>query len=1036
MSRSDRGGPPRFAKLNSPARADVLIPEMAVPTDKIVVKGAREHNLKDIDVTIPRDQLVVITGLSGSGKSSLAFDTIYAEGQRRYVESLSAYARQFLGRMEKPDVDYIEGLSPAISIDQKTGSRNPRSTVGTVTEIYDYLRLLFARAGRPHCPICGDPIAQQTVQQMVDSVLALPAAARLLVLAPVVRDRKGEHQQVLDDARSRGFVRARIGGEVRSLDEEIALEKNKRHSIDVVVDRIALPESDADDDERQSLAGRLAESIEQALQLGDGIVRIRALDEEEDRIYSEQLACPRDMFALGEIEPRSFSFNSPHGACPDCTGLGITMEVDPELVIPDHSKSLSDGAIAPWARSSSHSGWHSRILETVFLRFGGDTDAPFSELSDELIDAVLYGMEEPIVLDWENHRGRRRTYETQFEGVVNNLARRYRETDSDWSRSEIERYMTAVPCKGCGGARLKPESLAVRVGEKSIVNVTAMAVADAAKWAKSLTARNSPLSARERTIAEQIVKEIRERLTFLVDVGLDYLTLDRAAATLSGGEAQRIRLATQIGSSLMGVLYVCDEPSIGLHPLDDERLIRTLKRLRDLGNTVLIVEHDEATMRAADWIVDMGPGAGEAGGKIVAAGSPEQVMKHRKSMTGAYLSGRRAIPMPNGRRPGSGETLRVVGAEEHNLKQIDIAFPLGTFICVTGVSGSGKSTLVNDLLHAGVAQRLHGARRRPGKMTRIEGLDAIDKVIDIDQSPIGRTPRSNPATYTGLFTPVRDLFASVPEARMRGYKPGRFSFNVKGGRCEACRGDGYNTIEMQFLPDVTVPCEVCGGARYNREALEIHYKGFTIADVLDKTVDEAAEIFDAHPTIRRKLETLQAVGLGYIKLGQPATTLSGGEAQRVKLSTELSKRSTGRTLYLLDEPTTGLSFQDVEALLSVLQTLVDQGNTVVVIEHHLDVIKNADWIIDLGPLGGDRGGELVAAGTPEAVSQVAKSHTGRFLRDALPSLNGTAAANGKSAAKTPRKRRSGPRGAASANGAGGASRTPARRSRGSAAAGA
>ncbi len=1008
-----------------PARADVLIPEMTVPTDKIVVKGAREHNLKDIDVTIPRDQLVVITGLSGSGKSSLAFDTIYAEGQRRYVESLSAYARQFLGRMEKPDVDYIEGLSPAISIDQKTGSRNPRSTVGTVTEIYDYLRLLFARAGRPHCPICGDPIAQQTVQQMVDSVLALPAEARLLVLAPVVRDRKGEHQQVLDDARSRGFVRARIDGEVLSLDEEIALEKNKRHSIDVVVDRIALPESDADEDERQSLAGRLAESIEQALQLGDGIVRIRALDEEDDRIYSEQLACPRDMFALGEIEPRSFSFNSPHGACPDCTGLGSTMEVDPALVIPDRSKSLRQGAIAPWSRSSSHSGWQSRILEAVFERFGEDADAPFAELSDGLVEAVLYGLDEPIVIEWENHRGRKRTYETQFEGVVNNLARRHRETDSDWSRSEIERYMTAVPCTDCQGARLKPESLAVRVDEHSIVDVTRMAVAVAAEWAKGLAGKKSPLSARERTIAAQILKEIRERLTFLVDVGLDYLTLDRAAATLSGGEAQRIRLATQIGSSLMGVLYVCDEPSIGLHPLDDERLIRTLKRLRDLGNTVLIVEHDEATMRAADWIIDMGPGAGEAGGKIVAEGAPEQIMKQRKSMTGAYLSGRKEIPMPQGRRPGSGERLRIVGASEHNLKQIDVDFPLGEFICVTGVSGSGKSTLVNDLLHAGAAQQLHGARRRPGAMTRLEGLDAIDKVIDIDQSPIGRTPRSNPATYTGLFTPVRELFASVPEARMRGYKPGRFSFNVKGGRCEACRGDGYNTIEMQFLPDVTVPCEVCGGARYNREALEIHYKGFTIADVLDKTVDEAVEIFDAHPSIRRKLETLAAVGLGYIKLGQPATTLSGGEAQRVKLSTELSKRSTGRTLYLLDEPTTGLSFQDVEALLSVLQALVDQGNTVVVIEHHLDVIKNADWIIDLGPLGGDRGGELIAAGTPEQVADVTSSHTGRFLRDALAFQGAGSAANGRrngrssgrsSAGKATAQRS----GAPSANGGGGA----------------
>ena len=964
-----------------------------MPSDRIVVRGAREHNLKDIDVELPRDQLVVITGLSGSGKSSLAFDTIYAEGQRRYVESLSAYARQFLGRMEKPDVDYIEGLSPAISIDQKTGSRNPRSTVGTVTEIYDYLRLLFARAGRPHCPICGDPITQQTVQQMVDSVFSLGAGRRLMVLGPVVRDRKGEHQQVLEDARSHGFVRARVDGDVRSLDEEIALEKNKRHSIDVVVDRIALPNEEPEPDARKALANRLADSIEQALGLGDGIVRIRLLDEDEDRIFSEQLACPRDMFALGEIEPRSFSFNSPHGACTECTGLGQTMEVDPALVIPDAEKSLDDGAIAPWSRSTTHQGWHRRMVEAVFAQFEAETDTPFVELQPELVEAVLYGLPEPIVVDFVNHRGRHRRYETQFEGVINNLARRHKETDSDWSRSEIERYMTAVDCSACGGARLKPESRAVQVDGRSIVDVTRLSVAAARDWSQRLSGEESPLTAREQTIATQILKEIRERLTFLVDVGLDYLTLDRAAGTLSGGEAQRIRLATQIGSSLMGVLYVCDEPSIGLHPLDDKRLIRTLKRLRDLGNTVLIVEHDEATMRAADYIVDMGPGAGEAGGKVVAAGPPSAIMECEDSMTGAYLSGRRSIPMPSERRPGNGDTLWVRGATEHNLRGIDAGFPLGALICVTGVSGSGKSTLVNDLLHASAAQQLHGARRRPGAMTGLEGLDAIDKVIDIDQSPIGRTPRSNPATYTGLFTPVRELFASVPEARMRGYKPGRFSFNVKGGRCEACRGDGYNTIEMQFLPDVTVPCEVCRGNRYNREALEIRYKDHTIADVLNLTVDEAVDVFDAHPAISRKLRTLQAVGLGYIRLGQPATTLSGGEAQRVKLSTELSKRSTGRTLYLLDEPTTGLSFHDVEALLGVLQRLVDGGNTVVVIEHHLDVIKNADWIIDLGPLGGDRGGELVAVGTPEQIAEVESSFTGQFLRDVLalhpPAVNGS-----------------------------------------------
>ncbi len=954
-----------------------------MPADRIVVRGAREHNLKNIDVELPRDKLVVITGLSGSGKSSLAFDTIYAEGQRRYVESLSAYARQFLGRMEKPDVDYIEGLSPAISIDQKTGSRNPRSTVGTVTEIYDYLRLLFARAGRPHCPICGDPIAQQTVQQMVDAVMSLGERRRLMILAPVIRDRKGEHKGVFDDARGRGFVRARVDGEVLSLDDEIALEKNKNHSIDVVIDRVALPDGEIDEDERNTLANRLADSIEQALGLGDGIVRVRPLDADDDLIFSEQLACPRDMFALGEIEPRSFSFNSPHGACPDCTGLGISMQVDPTLIIPDHSKSLDDGAIAPGSRSTANTGWQRRMLEAVFEQFEAAADVPFEELPPELIDAVLYGLTEPIVVEFVNHRGRQRRYETQFEGIINNLERRYRETDSDWSRTEIERYMTAVPCASCGGARLKAESLAVRVDERSIVDVTRMSVSDASRWSQRLSGEGTPLSPREMAIAAQILKEIRERLTFLVDVGLDYLTLDRAAATLSGGEAQRIRLATQIGSSLMGVLYVCDEPSIGLHPLDDERLIRTLKRLRDLGNTVLIVEHDEATMRAADYIVDMGPGAGEAGGRVVAAGPPSAIMDDAHSLTGEYLSGRRSIPMPSQRRPGNGEQLKVLGASEHNLREIDATFPLGSFICVTGVSGSGKSTLVNDLLHAAAAQQLHGARRRPGAMRGIEGLAAIDKVIDIDQSPIGRTPRSNPATYTGLFTPVRELFASVPEARMRGYKPGRFSFNVKGGRCEACKGDGYNTIEMQFLPDVTVPCEVCHGDRYNREALEIRYRDYTIADVLNMTVDEAAAQFDAHPAIARKLRTLQAVGLGYIRLGQPATTLSGGEAQRIKLSTELSKRSTGRTLYLLDEPTTGLSFSDVEALLQVLQQLVDGGNTVVVIEHHLDVVKNADWIIDLGPLGGDRGGQVVAEGAPEDVALVEGSHTGRFLRDVL-----------------------------------------------------
>ncbi len=959
-----------------------------MPLDRIVVRGAREHNLKNVDVTIPRDKLVVITGISGSGKSSLAFDTIYAEGQRRYVESLSAYARQFLGQMEKPDVDHIEGLSPAISIDQKTGSRNPRSTVGTVTEIYDYLRLLFARVGRPHCPKCGKPISRQTVQQMADRILTLPAGSRAMVLAPVVKDRKGEHVQALEDARGAGFVRARVDGRVLSLDDEIPLAKTKRHTIDIVVDRVILPAAD-DAAARRSLAGRLAESVEQSLALGGGMLRVAEMptdgdaDPDDDLVFSEALACPDDMTAFGEIEPRNFSFNSPHGACPACTGLGRRMEVDPALVIPDRSKSIAEGAIAPWQRATTNGSWYFKILGGVLEAMGESVDTPVAELPDAIMDAVLYGTSEPIAITYRNHRGKRRTYQTEYEGVINNLARRHKETDSDWMRQEIERYMGAVPCPECGGRRLKPQSLSVLVDGCSIVEVTALSVSAAQAWATRLASDDSPLNERERIIGAQIVKEIRDRLTFLVDVGLDYLTLDRAAATLAGGEAQRIRLATQIGSSLMGVLYVCDEPSIGLHPLDDARLIGTLQRLRDLGNTVLIVEHDEATMRAADHIIDLGPGAGERGGEIVAAGTPKQLEKVRASLTGAYLSGRKQIPMPAGRRPGSGRSIWVRGAAEHNLREIDVEFPLGKFICVTGVSGSGKSTLVNGILYAKVAQQLHNARLRPGKLRSIEGLDEIDKVINIDQSPIGRTPRSNPATYTGTFTPIRELFASVPESRSRGYKPGRFSFNVKGGRCEACKGAGYNEIEMQFLPDVTVPCELCRGARYNREALEIQYKGKTIAEVLDLTVDDAAELFRANPGLRRKLETIQAVGLGYIKLGQPATTLSGGEAQRVKLSTELSKRSTGRTLYLLDEPTTGLSFFDVAALLRVLQRLVDGGNTVLVIEHHLDVIKNADYVIDLGPFGGDRGGALVATGTPEEIAANPASHTGRFLRETL-----------------------------------------------------
>ena len=961
-----------------------------MPLDRIVVRGAREHNLKNIDVTIPRNQLVVITGISGSGKSSLAFDTIYAEGQRRYVESLSAYARQFLGQMEKPDVDYIEGLSPAISIDQKSRSQNPRSTVGTVTEIYDYLRLLFARAGQPHCPKCGKPIARQTVQQMVDSILDLASGSRLLVLAPVVKDRKGEHAQVFTSARQSGFVRVRVDGEVQSLDEEISLAKNRRHTIDIVVDRVVLP-AVGNEEARTALAGRLADSVEQALRLGGGSMQVAVVGGEE-RLFSEALACPDDGYSLGEIAPRNFSFNSPHGACRDCTGLGQQMEVDPELVIPNHDLSISEGAIVPWTRAATTTAWYGRLLEAVGEAYDFDSKTSIAELSVDALDVILYGSDEEIEVRYRSQAGRSHRYKTSYEGVVPNLMRRYGETDSEWQRSEIARYMTAVPCPACQGARLRPETLAVFIDGINITNVTAMSVRESQAWAERMASSGTPLNAREQLIARQILKEIRERLTFLVDVGLDYLTLDRAAGTLSGGESQRIRLATQIGSSLLGVLYVCDEPSIGLHPLDDDRLIRTLQRLRDIGNTVLIVEHDEATMLAADHIIDMGPGAGEHGGEIVAEGTPEQIMAHPQSLTGAYLAKREQIPLPASRRKGNGQTLKVLGAGEHNLQEIDVTLPLGTFICVTGVSGSGKSTLIEEILYRKVAQYLHNSKRRPGKVRKVEGLRHIDKIIDIDQSPIGRTPRSNPATYTGLFTPVRGMFASVPESRARGYKPGRFSFNVKGGRCEACRGDGYNTIEMQFLPDVSVPCEICHGKRYNREALEIRYKGKSIADVLDMTVDEAAEFFDALPTVRRRLETIRAVGLGYIRLGQPATTLSGGEAQRVKLSTELSKRNTGRTLYLLDEPTTGLSFHDTAALLRVLQELVDGGNTVVVIEHHLDVIKNADYIIDLGPGGGENGGRLVATGTPEEIAANPNSHTGRFLLAKLREPGGNATA--------------------------------------------
>ena len=951
-----------------------------MPRDAIVVKGAREHNLKDIDVEIPRDKLVVITGVSGSGKSSLAFDTIYAEGQRRYVESLSAYARQFLGQMEKPDVDYIEGLSPAISIDQRGANRNPRSTVGTQTEIYDYLRLLVARAGTPHCPNCGDVIERQTVQQIVDAILALPPGKRLLILAPIIRDRKGEHLQVFEDARKAGFVRVRADGEVRDLSEEIALAKTKRHTIEVVIDRLITEKPGGEGSAANS--NRLADSVETALKLGGGVVLV-AIDGEEETLYSEQFACMRCGISVGEIAPRNFSFNSPHGACPECTGLGLRKDLDPELIIPNKRLSIAEGAIQPWARASSTNTWRQRILEAVAKKHGFSLETPVARLKEEHLQIVLYGDSTPVTLTYTSSGGHKSKWDTTYEGVIPNFQRRFGETDSDYIRAEIERYMATSPCHTCGGARLKPETLAVTVHDRNIADVTRMSVVEAQAWAAALAGPKTPLNEREQAIAGQILKEILARLDFMVEVGLDYLTLDRGTATLSSGEAQRIRLATQIGSGLMGVLYVCDEPTIGLHPADNERLIRTLQRLRDLGNTVLIVEHDEAMMRAADWIIDMGPGAGERGGYVVETGTLSAIAKCAASITGQYLSGRRKIPVPESRRPGSGLAITVRGARANNLKNIDVRIPLGKFVGVTGVSGSGKSSFITEILYKKIAQLLYGARERPGDCDAIEGLEFIDKVVNIDQSPIGRTPRSNPATYTGTFTPVRELFASVPEARLRGYAPGRFSFNVKGGRCEACTGDGYIEIEMHFLPDVTVPCEVCKGKRYNREALEITFRGKNIADVLDMTVDEALEYFSAFPRVRSKLQTLKDVGLGYIRLGQPATTLSGGEAQRVKLSTELSRRSTGKTLYILDEPTTGLAFEDTYALLRVLQRLVDGGNTVVIIEHHMDVIKNVDHIIDLGPLGGDRGGEIVVEGTPEEVAQTEASATGRYLRRAL-----------------------------------------------------
>jgi len=966
----------------SQKRPPAALCEVSVPQDQIVVTGAREHNLKNISVSIPRDKLVVITGLSGSGKSSLAFDTIYAEGQRRYVESLSAYARQFLGLMEKPDVDHIEGLSPAISIDQKGVSKNPRSTVATVTEIYDYLRLLFARVGVPHCIHCGQVIRRQTVQQIVDSVLAHPAGTRALLLAPLMRHKRGEHREVFESVRRAGFIRMRVDGNVIEMEETPALERNKWHDLDVVVDRLVIP--GPDDEDYSGARQRVSESVEQALKLGEGAL-LFAPEGLEEVTYSERFACPNQShppYSVPEIEPRNFSFNSPHGACPACTGLGVQMELDPDLVVPNRKLSIDQGAIVPYQRISTALTWHKRRLAALADAFDFTMDTPLEDLEERQWHALMHGTDgETIQVQYQTKRGRVRDFDVSWEGVLTNLQRRYKETDSEWVRSDIERYMVAVPCPQCSGARLKPEMLAVTVADKSIVDVARSSVLVAQQWTEHLREADTPLDARDQAISRQILQEIVGRLNFLRDVGLDYLTLDRASATLSGGEGQRIRLATQIGSALMGVLYVCDEPSVGLHPVDNERLIRTLEHLRDLGNTVLVVEHDEAIMRTADYLIDLGPGAGEHGGEVIATGTPAQVMKNKTSITGAYLSGRRKIAVPTTRRAGNGESLFVHGARENNLKNVDVRFPLGTFIGVTGVSGSGKSSLVNGILSKRLAMDLNGARERPGQHDGVEGLQHVDKVVRIDQSAIGRTPRSNPATYTGLFTQIRDLFAQVPESRARGYGPGRFSFNVKGGRCEACTGDGYINIEMQFLPDVTVPCEVCHGNRYNREALEIPFRGKNIAEVLGMTCSEALAFFDAIPSARRRLQTLNDVGLGYIRLGQPATTMSGGEAQRVKLATELAKRATGRTVYILDEPTTGLSFQDTEALLGVLQALVEGGNTVIVIEHNLDVIKSADWLIDLGPAGGERGGYLLAEGTPEHLATIEDSATGRFLRD-------------------------------------------------------
>jgi len=934
--------------------------------EELVVYGAREHNLKDVTVRLPRQKLICVTGLSGSGKSSLAFDTIYAEGQRRYVESLSAYARQFLQMMEKPDVDSIDGLSPAISIDQKTTSRNPRSTVGTVTEIYDYLRLLYARIGKPHCPVCGRPIAGQSQEAIVDQILQLPKGTKFTVNAPVVRDRKGEFKDLLEELRAEGFTRVKVDGEVKLLEEPIELDKKFKHTIEVVVDRLVL---------KPDLRTRLAQSVETAAQLADGLVEIDVL-EGGSMTFSENFACPEHGVGLPELEPRIFSFNSPHGACPRCTGLGAQQEIDPDLLVPDPTLSISEGALVPW--SLGNSSFYESVIQAIADRYEIDLEIPWQELSEEQQNLFLFGTDgDKVYIQYRNRMGRRRSYMLAFEGIVASLERRYRETDSSQQRERIEEYMSLRPCPVCNGARLKPEVLAVTVGGKNIHEFTRMSVQRAIEFVDGLD-----LTETEQLIGVRVLKEIRERLTFLENVGVGYLQLDRAASTLSGGEAQRLRLATQIGSQLVGVLYILDEPSIGLHQRDNGKLIGTLERLRDLGNTVLVVEHDEQMMRAADHLVDMGPGAGVHGGHVVAEGTAKEVERNAKSITGQFLSGKREIAIPERRADDLG-SFTVRGARMHNLKDIDVEFPVAKFICVTGVSGSGKSTLVNEIVYKALANRLHRMRVKPGDHDAVEGIECFDKVIDIDQSPIGRTPRSNPATYTDIFTPVRELYSLTPEAKVRGYKPGRFSFNVRGGRCETCKGDGTIKIEMHFLPDVYVPCETCGGKRYNRETLEVRFKGKSIADVLDMSVEEALAFFAKIPKLRRRLQALHDVGLDYVKLGQPATTLSGGEAQRVKLAKELGKIATGRTLYILDEPTTGLHFADIEKLLEVLQRLVDAGNTVLVIEHNLDVIKQADWIVDLGPEGGEGGGEVIATGTPEEVAAVDDSATGRYLREIL-----------------------------------------------------